>query len=129
MARPLKMFVRGKSVSILQEMLRNMGFPMDDSRGIFGVSTRAAVKVIQKQRGLKVTGEVDDALLQSMQQGVLIAPAATDTSQENIEVPVNQQQLHALIRMMIRKGLIEEGELETEMMRSQAQSMAESPLM
>ncbi len=117
MARPLKIFMRGKSITTLQEVLRRMGYPIHDQKGLFGTDTRDAVKSFQKQQGLKPSGVVDDELMKLMQHG----QAAVVTAEESLEVPdstpLNQQQLDALIRLLLRKGVIEEAELEAEMKR------------
>jgi len=122
MARPLKMFMRGKRITMLQEILRRMGYPMLDQTGQFGASTRDAVKGFQRQHDLKATGMVDDELLQLMQQGPLTSssksePSASETT--NTASPANQQQLDALIRLLMEKGIITEDELNKEINRPQ----------
>ncbi|MDX8387572.1 MAG: peptidoglycan-binding domain-containing protein [Ghiorsea sp.] len=117
MARPLKVFMRGKSVTILQEALRIRGYTIADQRALFGMDTREAVKSFQKQQGLKATGLVDDELLKLIQQGQ--APTAkVEKVVKKVEVSgVNQEQLDALVNLLVRKGVIEEGELESEIKR------------
>ncbi len=130
MARPLKMFMRGKRVTMLQELLGRMGYPMQDQPGMFGATTRDAVKDFQKQRQLKPTGLVDDELLQLMQQGHVASPSKKKTSPESspAPLPVNQQQLDALIRLLIRKELISESELQAEIKRPQPVKITQKPL-
>jgi len=117
MSRPLKMFMRGKSVRTLQEMLKRLGYPMNDQPSIFGTSTRDAVKNFQSQKGLKATGIVDDELLNLMRQGHNISDVEsstrTKTTQKSVSTsqPVDEQKLDALIRLLVRKGLISEEEL------------------
>jgi len=122
MSRPLKIFMRGKRVALMQAVLHRMGYPMQDQKGLFGVHTRDAVKDIQKQRGLKPTGEVDDALFQLLQQGAVpqqIADLAGTTTAPALPDPgCDQAQFDALIRLLLRKGVIEAGELEAEMNRA-----------
>ncbi len=120
MARPLKVFMRGKSIALLQEVLRRMGYTIDDQKGLFGTMTRDAVKSFQKQHGLKPTGQVDDALMTLMQHGQpIVAPEPENISAkvEPAAASMNQKQLDSLIRLLLRKGVIAEGELEQEMER------------
>jgi len=125
MARPLKIFMRGKRVAILQEILQRMGYPMQDQKGLFGVHTRDAVKAIQKQRSLKVNGEVDDPLFLQIQQGYspLQASASADKTVLSNPDSMNQAQLDALISILLRKGMLEAGELEAEMTRAHPTSL------
>jgi len=114
--------MRGKRVGLLQAVLHRMGYPMQDQNGLFGVHTRDAVKDIQKQRGLKPTGELDDALFQLLQLGT--APQVTDQGSTTTaaaplpEPGCDQEQFDALVRLLLRKGVIEAGELEAEMSRA-----------
>jgi len=123
MARPLKMFMRGKSVSMLQELLRSIGYKIDDRSSMFGSSTRDAVKSFQRQRNLKVTGQVDDALLKMMQQGEDAPSRRSKNTDKKKQVSepdvtmVSQEKFDALIRLMVRKGLFDEQELKDEMER------------
>ena len=64
-AKKLKIFMRGKSVSALQTQLRQRGFSITDSAGVFGPSTRDAVKAFQTQMSLPVTGIVDEIFWQA----------------------------------------------------------------
>jgi peptidoglycan hydrolase-like protein with peptidoglycan-binding domain len=124
------MFMRGKSVRMLQELLQKMGYPIDDQPGIFGPSTRDAVKNFQTQQGLKATGMVDDELLKLIRQGHAITekPENAGSKVAPAPQPVNQDQLDALIRLMIRKGIISEDELQAEMKRIPAKKAAILPL-
>jgi len=116
MARPLKIFMRGKSITTLQEVLRRMGYPIHDQKGLFGTDTRDAVKSFQKQQGLKPTGLVDDELMQLMQRGhAAVAPAEKEVVAKQEVQSVNQHQLDCLIRLLIQKEVLAEGELEAEM--------------
>jgi len=135
MARPLKIFMRRKSVRMLQELLRSMGYKLDDRDSMFGACTRDAVKAFQRQRNLKVTGQVDDALLQMMQQG---KEGSTEQGKgavkksPSLEVAatgmVSQKQFDALLRLMVRKGLLDEQELKDEMERVMPARVTQSPL-
>jgi len=120
MARPLKMFMRGKSVRMLQETLKRLGYPMEDQPSIFGASTRDAVKSFQSQKGLKPTGIVDDELLNMMRTGHNVADMdAAQSSKKSVTesaaMAIDQGKLEALVCLMVRKGLITEEELEEEM--------------
>ncbi len=117
---------------MLQELLGRMGYPMHDQPGLFGASTRDAVKDVQTQRGLKPTGHADDELLQLIQPGQASPPEKEKPSVEAApsptQNPVNQQQLDALIRLLIHKGLIDETELQTEMKRVLPKRVTQPPL-
>ncbi len=115
MARPLKIFMRGKSITLLQEVLRRLGYVIEDQRGLFGTMTRDAVKSFQKQRDLKPTGIVDDALMQQMTHGQTFVQPAAQIAVENKDVSVDQRQWHALVHLLVSKGVIEAGELEAMM--------------
>ena len=112
MARALKMFMRGKSVSLLQDILRRMGYEINDQKGLFGADTRDAVKQYQKKQGVKVTGVVDDALMQQMQGG---APAQTiENKSKAMALPNHQQELDTLVRLLIKKGVFTQQEWDAE---------------
>lgn len=126
------MFMRGKGVSMLQELLQRMGYPIKDKPGLFGVSTRDAVKDFQSKKGVKATGLVDEELLDQMRQnfgGQLDTKktkvASTDSSITN---PVNQKQLDAVIRLLIDKGIFSEDELKREMVSPQPLRVTQTPL-
>lgn len=133
MTRPLKMFMRGKSVSMLQELLRSMGYSVEDKPSMFGASTRDAVKGFQRQRGLKTTGLVDTALLQMMQG----TGGSSVQKKTNVNKPltsdaspamVSEKKFDALVRLMVRKGLLDEQELKDEMKRVLPVSVTQPPL-
>jgi N-acetylmuramoyl-L-alanine amidase len=134
MARPLKMFMRGKSVRTLQELLKRLGYPMDDQPGIFGASTRDAVKNFQSQKDLKATGIVDDELISLMRQGHNVsdieAIAKPNAARKSAPSPqsVDEQKLDALIRLLISKEIISEEELQAEMKRVPSKKAAALPL-
>ena len=125
MARPLKIYMRGKRVTTLQGILKRMGYPMNDQLGLFGTFTRDAVKDIQKQRSLKVTGMVDEELLQSLQQGY---ENSEKNSEKKATATYNQQQIDALIRLLVQKNIITVDELQVEMKRPQLVRVNEPPL-
>ena len=132
MARPLKIYMRGKSVRTLQQMLKQMGYPMEDQAAIFGASTRDAVKDFQKRKGLKVDGIVDDELFKVMQQNVGFQSDSGDKKDNKndpvgLTSPANRQQLDALVGLLISKGVITEEEL-TEAMRPQPVKVTQPPL-
>jgi len=117
MARVLKVFMRGKSVGLLQEVLRRMGYDIADQKNLFGTNTREAVKSFQKQQGLKSTGVVDEALMQQMQGGAL-APAENKIEDKAglkpTSLPTNQVELDALVRLLIKKEVFSQEEWDTE---------------
>ena len=126
MARALKIFMRGKRVTMLQELLGRMGYTMQDRPGQFGTSTRDAVKQFQASRGLKSTGIVDDALLQSMQQGQPVtvdAPDAPVPDKAN-----NEQQLDILVQLLIRKGILTDAEWQEASSRPAPRQLSGPPL-
>lgn len=133
MARPLKIFMRGKKITMLQQLLQRMGYPVHDKAGQFGTSTRDAVKAVQGQFKLEPTGIVDDALLQMIQQRQT-APAITEETVSKTLTPDNDAsrqpdtQTEALIRLLIRKGVFTEKELQDEMARGQPGQITEPPL-
>ena len=117
MARALKIYMRGKSVRTLQNILKQMGYPMEDQSAIFGVSTRDGVKDFQKRKGLKPTGIVDDELFKQMQEsvGFQAEKIAKSESPVGLATPNDRSQLDALLSLLIRKGIITEEELLAEM--------------
>lgn len=132
MARPLKMFMRGKSVRMLQETLKRLGYPMEDQPGIFGTSTRDAVKNFQSRNGLKATGIADDELLKLMRQGHNVADIdAAQSSRKSVAnsttAPIDQGRLESLIRLLISKGFITEAELAEEMAYEPAKAQPKKP--
>ncbi|MDX8383763.1 MAG: peptidoglycan-binding domain-containing protein [Ghiorsea sp.] len=127
MARPLKIFMRGKSITALQATLRRMGYDIQDQAALFGTSTRDAVKSFQRQQGLKPTGIVDDALLKQMNAGQQVT-APTQEHEQDTTPPANlsngnQEQFDALLRLLKRKGILEDGELEKEVSKLMPSSL------
>lgn len=133
MARPLKIYMRGKRIAMLQELLRRMGHPIQDKNGQFGASTRDAVKAFQRQYDLKATGMVDDELLSLMQQGPLAQASKTEKSSGHVTdkaiSSIDQDQLDALIQLLINKGIITEQELQAEILRPKAVSITPKTLL
>ena len=130
MARVLKIYMRGKSVRTLQNMLKQMGYPMEDQPAIFGVSTRDGVKDFQKRKNLKPTGMVDDELFKQIQQSVGFQTEKIAKS-ENPAQPARSNEtnrLDSLISLLIRKGVISEEELAEAMDVAPAESVADVPL-
>ncbi len=124
MARTLKIFMRGKSVTQLQEILRRMGYTIEDQRGIFGVHTRDAVKSFQKQQGLTPTGHVDDDLMQMLQGGAPVQASDSDiATPESQTSPVYKQELDALVRLLIQKKVFTQEEWDAEMKRAVPSSL------
>jgi len=113
MARPLKIFMRGKSITQLQAVLKRMGYEINDQKALFGTNTRDAVKSYQKQQGLKPTGLVDEALMKHMSGG---APAPAEDGKVNkvMALPINQQELDALVRLLIQKEVFTQDEWDAE---------------
>lgn len=132
MNKKLKMFMRGKGVSMLQELLQRMGYPMNDQPGMFGVSTRDAVKDFQSKKGLKATGTVDEALLNMIRQNFVIQADTKKASSESAKppapMPTQQKQLEAITRLLIKKGIFSEDELRDEMSRPQPVRITQPPL-
>jgi len=113
MARVLKIFMRGKSVGLLQEVLRRMGYDIADQKNLFGTTTRDAVKSYQKQQGLKPTGLVDESLMKQMQGGSPM-PAKEQTDVKPTSLPSNQEELDALVRLLIKKDVFSQEEWDAE---------------
>jgi len=112
MARPLKIFMRGKSVTQLQELLRGMGFEINDQKALFGVDTRSAVKAYQKQHSLKITGEVDDQFILRIQGGAGVPPKQSEAIVKAISS--KQEPLDVLVRLLIKKNMFTQEEWDTE---------------
>lgn len=133
MARILKIYMRGKSVRTLQNMLKQMGYPMEDQPAIFGVSTRDGVKDFQKRKGLKPTGMVDDELFKQMQESVGFQSETVAKTEKPVglgspnESPNERLRLDALISLLISKGVITEEELD-EAMRPAPAKASQTPL-
>src|SRR5262245_32582031 len=53
--------MQGEDVKLLQDELRQLGFPLNDGDGFFGKTTRQAVLEFQRGHGLATTGVVDEA--------------------------------------------------------------------
>ncbi|WP_038248058.1 peptidoglycan-binding domain-containing protein [Ghiorsea bivora] len=113
MARALKIFMRGKSISQLQSVLQRMGYEIKDQKALFGVDTRDAVKSFQKQQGLKPTGIVDEALMKQMSGGAP-APADDERPSKSKMMPSNQKELDALVRLLTAKGVFSQEEWDKE---------------
>ena len=132
MARPLKIFMRGKRITMLQDILRRMGYAIHDQAGQFGASTRDAVKAFQRQRDLKPSGSVDDDLFILMQQGYCPeSPKSEPPKLESAQITSslgNQTQLDALIQLLINKGIISADELK-QISRPQAMRVTQKPLL
>ena len=122
MARTLKIFMRGKSITQLQKVLRRMGYTIEDQKGLFGVHTRDAVKSYQKQQNLAPTGHVDDDLM-SMLQGGASQTSAEMPALESKALPINQQELDALIRLLIQKKVFTQEEWDAEKKRAVPSSL------
>ena len=132
MARDLKIYMRGKSITMLQQLLQRMGYSIHDRPGLFGVSTRDAVKNFQSIKGLQTTGIVDDALMELLRQNFGSQVAPKKSVKESAAPPplahVNQQQLDALIRLLVSKGIISEQELLEEIQLPQPARITQPPL-
>jgi len=108
------MFMRGKSVTMLQNMLKQMGYPIGDQEGVFGTTTRDAVKDFQKRKGEKTTGVVDGELFQLIQQSVGFQAEKKPARKEQVTAsasPAESARLEALIALLVSKGVITEEEL------------------
>ncbi len=60
--RDLKIRMRGKDVAQLQQVLRELGFVIEDEQGYFGRSTQQAVRRFQNKHGFAPTGIVTSNL-------------------------------------------------------------------
>lgn len=131
MKRDLKMFMRGKSVTMLQNMLKQMGYPMNDVQGVFGACTRDGVKDFQKRKGVKATGVVDGELFTLIQQSVGFQAGEKRSRKEEPTASVpsaEMARLDALIGLLIDKGVISEEEV-SEAFQAKVQNKAPgSPL-
>ena len=58
--RDLRIRMRGEDVKQLQNVLRQLNFPIEDDEGTFGRSTREAVLKFQRQYRLEPTGMADE---------------------------------------------------------------------
>lgn len=113
MSRPLKMFMRGKSVTMLQNMLKQMGYPVSDQQGVFGATTRDAVKDFQKRKGVKASGIVDGELFELIQQSVGFQAEKNPARKEQVTAsssPAESARIDALIRLLVDKEIISEEE-------------------
>jgi len=55
-------------LSGVQQRLTNLGYPCGSEQGTQGELTRAAIRAFQKEMNLNVTGELDDATRQKVEQ-------------------------------------------------------------
>lgn len=58
--RNLSLRKRGEDVRLLQEELQRLSFAIEDTPGLFGATTRQAVRDLQRQNDLEPTGVVDE---------------------------------------------------------------------
>ena len=65
---------RGSEIKTLQNKLRRAGYLDGEADGIYGNDTESAVRALQEEHGLSVTGNVDDATWKLL--GGLSAPSA-----------------------------------------------------
>jgi peptidoglycan hydrolase-like protein with peptidoglycan-binding domain len=78
---------KGQRVLALQSALAAAGIPLRGGvDGDFGGGTSAAVMELQRQRGLPVTGKVDDATANALGLAKMAAPAAPDPSKVELKV-------------------------------------------
>ena len=117
---------------MLQELLQRMGYPIHDKPGMFGVTTRDAVKDFQSKKGLKTTGSVDENLMDLIRQNTCMQADPKKVQKKTAPSPalnpVNQQQLDAITRLLIRKGIFTDEELSEEMTRPQPARVTQPPL-
>jgi peptidoglycan hydrolase-like protein with peptidoglycan-binding domain len=57
---------RVPTVRHVQLALEEDGYYVGDNRGNFGFETRAAVRRYQRDKGLRITGKIDDTLLRTL---------------------------------------------------------------
>ncbi|WP_227819514.1 peptidoglycan-binding domain-containing protein [Mariprofundus micogutta] len=110
--KKLKIFMRGKSVSTLQTQLTQRGFSITDIKGVFGPSTRDAVKSLQTQFSLQPTGIVDDAFRQAVGQQQADVSTQTESIKRSSHSD-SDKKLDNLIQLLLRKGIIEQRELDS----------------
>jgi len=78
---------RGARVMALQSALVKAGIALRGGvDGDFGGATSAAVMEFQRQKGLNVTGKVDEATAKALRIGAAVAPAAPDPSTVKMKV-------------------------------------------
>jgi len=81
---------KGKKVLRLQLALRSAGFSKIPITGRYGAATTDVIKVVQKSRYLKRTGEVNAEFWKALQAGRIIA---APPRQEGV---LHQDEIHAL---------------------------------
>ena len=111
--KKLKIFMRGKSVSNLQAQLKQRGFTISDVPGVFGPSTRDAVKSLQSQMSLQATGIADEAFWQAIGQQFAPSIEKTENTSEHPQKDSSNHKLEALIQLLIQKGVINQKEVES----------------
>ncbi len=62
--------IKGPDVMELQSRLLDLGYNPGPLDGIFGPSTKKAVEAFQKERGLKITGQVDYSVWEELAEGI-----------------------------------------------------------
>ena len=70
--RVLKFDDAGEDVRILQLVLDGLGLPADRRDGYFSRGTEESVKEFQRREGLPVTGEVDEATAERMEEALYV---------------------------------------------------------
>lgn len=132
MARDLKIYMRGKGVAQLQELLQRMGYSIHDKPALFGVSTRDAVKDFQSKKGLKATGIVDDSLMSTLRNNFGQPEAKKQKKSADDAQHLNtahlQLQLDTVIALLIKKGIFTQQELSDEMDRPKPKRVVLPPL-
>lgn len=91
MSRSLKMGDNGPDVADLQTMLNKLGFPVNAVDGVFGPSTKAAVKLFQLSKGFisdGIVGPITQAAL-----GIVPSPVPVPVP---VPHPVPSTQLHGI---------------------------------
>jgi carboxyl-terminal processing protease len=62
----------GEAVMNLQHIMAGVGFPADRSDGYFSQATKLALEAFQQQEALPVTGEVDEATAQRLEERLYV---------------------------------------------------------
>lgn len=88
---PLKMDASGVEVKNLQLILKGLGYPTSRSDGYYDAATADAVKNFQQDQQLKVTGEVDQATAQKMQEELV----------KHLRDPKNDLQLQTALKDLV----------------------------
>jgi carboxyl-terminal processing protease len=68
----LKYDTTGEAVKNLQNIMEGVGFPADRNDGYFSQATKTALEAFQKQESLPVTGDVNVATAQRLEEKLYV---------------------------------------------------------